>query len=75
MSGTPASPWRCPICGRSFDPQASTALPFCSERCRQIDLGRWLREVYSVPVTRPPEEEPLQEEPGDRGRLENRSGD
>ncbi|MCU0878640.1 MAG: DNA gyrase inhibitor YacG [Pirellulaceae bacterium] len=32
-------------------------MPFCSERCRQIDLGRWLREVYSVPVVRDPEEE------------------
>lgn len=64
MSGTPAPLWRCPICGRSFDPQSSTALPFCSERCRQIDLGRWLREAYAVPVTRPPEEEPLEEEHG-----------
>jgi endogenous inhibitor of DNA gyrase (YacG/DUF329 family) len=63
MSGTPAPLWRCPICGRSFDPQGSAALPFCSERCRQIDLGRWLREVYSVPVLRVPEEEPVEEEP------------
>jgi endogenous inhibitor of DNA gyrase (YacG/DUF329 family) len=62
MSGAPASLWRCPICGRPFDPQLSSALPFCSERCRQIDLGRWLREVYAVPVTRPPDEEPLEED-------------
>ena len=41
---------RCPICDKQFDPAASKAMPFCSERCRQIDLGRWLREVYSVPV-------------------------
>jgi endogenous inhibitor of DNA gyrase (YacG/DUF329 family) len=31
-------------------------MPFCSERCRQIDLGRWLREIYSVPVERNPDE-------------------
>ena len=43
---------RCPICEKQFDPAASPAMPFCSERCRQIDLGRWLREVYSVPVER-----------------------
>ena len=49
---------RCPICDKRFDPAASQALPFCSERCRQIDLGRWLREVYSVPVERNPDEEP-----------------
>lgn len=48
---------RCPICERQFDPVASPAMPFCSERCRQIDLGRWLREVYSVPVVRDPEDE------------------
>jgi endogenous inhibitor of DNA gyrase (YacG/DUF329 family) len=48
---------RCPICGKAFDPQASQALPFCSDRCRQIDLGRWLKEGYSVPVSRKPEDE------------------
>lgn len=48
---------RCPICGKSFDAQSSQSLPFCSDRCRQIDLGRWLREAYSVPVERDPEEE------------------
>ena len=40
----------CPICGRSFLIAESSAMPFCSNRCRQIDLGRWLREHYSVPV-------------------------
>jgi len=48
---------RCAICEKQFDPATSPAMPFCSERCRQIDLGRWLREVYSVPVERDPEEE------------------
>ena len=48
---------RCPICERQFDPAASPAMPFCSERCRQIDLGRWLREVYSVPIQRDPDDQ------------------
>lgn len=48
---------RCPICERQFDPAASQAMPFCTQRCRQIDLGRWLREIYSVPVERNEEEE------------------
>jgi endogenous inhibitor of DNA gyrase (YacG/DUF329 family) len=48
---------RCPICEKRFDPAQSPAMPFCSERCRQIDLGRWLREVYSVPVERERDEE------------------
>lgn len=48
---------RCPVCERQFDPQASRAMPFCSDRCRQIDLGRWLGERYSVPVERNPDED------------------
>ena len=43
---------RCSICGRLFDVGETRTLPFCSERCRQIDLGRWLREYYGVPVER-----------------------
>ena len=42
---------RCPICEREFDPASPTsARPFCSERCRLIDLGRWLGEDYAVPA-------------------------
>jgi uncharacterized protein len=49
---------RCPICEQMFDPvHAAATMPFCSNRCRQIDLGRWLREGYSVPVERMDEDE------------------
>ncbi|MGQ9504769.1 MAG: DNA gyrase inhibitor YacG [Thermogutta sp.] len=41
---------RCPICGKPFDPKTSEAMPFCSRRCRMIDLGRWLDEEYSIPI-------------------------
>jgi len=47
-----------------FDPAATAAMPFCSDRCRQIDLGRWLRESYSVPVERTDEDD----EGGEEGR-------
>jgi uncharacterized protein len=40
---------RCSVCGRRFDPDKSPALPFCSERCRSVDLGRWLNEGYGMP--------------------------
>jgi len=40
ISGPP-----CPICGK---PSASGHRPFCSARCRTIDLGRWLKGVYRV---------------------------
>jgi endogenous inhibitor of DNA gyrase (YacG/DUF329 family) len=35
----------CPICGK---PAMPGHRPFCSKRCRDIDLGRWLRDVYRV---------------------------
>ena len=37
-------------------------MPFCSERCRQIDLGRWLDEGYGLPWERPDDDE-LDDEP------------
>ncbi len=47
---------RCPICGQSFDSEKTTAMPFCSERCRLIDLGKWLDEKYGLPVVDPDED-------------------
>jgi endogenous inhibitor of DNA gyrase (YacG/DUF329 family) len=38
---------KCPICGRPSTPDAK---PFCSTRCREVDLARWFNEVYRVPV-------------------------
>ena len=52
---------RCPICETEFDLATSTAKPFCSERCRTIDLGRWLDESYSLPVIPDPEADELPE--------------
>lgn len=51
---------RCAICEREFDPNDSPALPFCSERCRMVDLGRWLDEDYRMPIEREddPDESP-----------------
>jgi uncharacterized protein len=37
---------RCPICGK---PAAEDHRPFCSRRCADIDLGRWLGGRYAVP--------------------------
>lgn len=58
---------RCPICRREFAAEASDALPFCSARCRQIDLGRWLGEAYAVPIERPDDDEDA--EPFDPAEL------
>ena len=36
----------CPICGK---PATNASLPFCSERCREVDLNRWLSGSYAIP--------------------------
>lgn len=40
---------RCPICDALFDPERTPAMPFCSARCQQIDLRRWLTEEHAIP--------------------------
>ncbi len=47
----------CPICGKSGTPDYR---PFCSKRCADIDLGRWLKEGYRVPT----DDGPTNDEPG-----------
>jgi endogenous inhibitor of DNA gyrase (YacG/DUF329 family) len=37
----------CPECGR---PSTRESYPFCSERCRNLDLSRWLSGSYAIPV-------------------------
>lgn len=37
--------------------------PFCSTRCREVDLGRWLNEEYTLTVTRDSTERALPSEP------------
>jgi hypothetical protein len=48
----PARP--CPICGKPATPQNR---PFCSVRCAQIDLGRWLKGNYRIPTDETPGED------------------
>jgi uncharacterized protein len=36
----------CPICGK---PAVAASTPFCSERCRDVDLNRWLSGSYAIP--------------------------
>jgi endogenous inhibitor of DNA gyrase (YacG/DUF329 family) len=40
----------CPICGKLIVIEETRVMPFCSLRCQQIDLGRWLSEEIGVPV-------------------------
>lgn len=42
----------CPVCKR---PSRQKYHPFCSARCADIDLGRWLGGKYAVPAVEPPD--------------------
>ena len=48
---------RCPVCSKTIDLKTLATPPFCSERCRVIDLGRWLDEAYGLPDTKRPGDE------------------
>jgi endogenous inhibitor of DNA gyrase (YacG/DUF329 family) len=44
----------CPTCGKPVASRAANrAFPFCSDRCRLLDLGKWLAEDYRIPAGRP----------------------
>jgi len=40
--------FRCPICGKAVDSNDPN-FPFCTDRCRLVDLGNWASEKYSIP--------------------------
>ena len=45
---------KCPVCAKPADLKVR---PFCSKRCADIDLGRWLKEGYRVPTDETPDDE------------------
>lgn len=51
MTGAPDTPAarrpRCPTCGKPADPAVR---PFCSKRCADVDLHRWLSGSYAIPA-------------------------
>ncbi len=49
---------KCPRCGRGATWENNPDRPFCSEKCRLIDLGRWAEEEYRIPT----EETPMSED-------------
>ena len=57
---------KCPICGKEMQSLSKASLrkegddvsyfPFCSERCKLIDLGAWLDSDYSISTVQEPED-------------------
>ena len=62
--GTPARTVRCPGCGgpSRYAPE-NRFRPFCSERCRELDLGAWASERYRV--ARPADEPGREDDPAE----------
>ena len=63
----------CPICRKLTDSEANADFPFCSERCRLLDLGNWSSEKYVIsnPVFDESEEEKSSpSDPDDNGNKD-----
>ena len=61
---------KCPICRR---PSVPDYRPFCSRRCADVDLARWLTGAYVIPDREQSEERPAGGKPTENGEAETRS--
>ncbi|HEX3447782.1 MAG TPA: DNA gyrase inhibitor YacG [Isosphaeraceae bacterium] len=62
---------RCPICSKSYEIASVDALPsfpFCTDRCRMIDLGRWIDGKYAIPGSA---KDQKQQEEGDESSADD----
>jgi uncharacterized protein len=68
---------RCPVCDATVSLDTTPTAPFCSERCRLVDLGRWLDEAYALPERRGPgaDDGEGDDEAVERGRGEAEADD
>jgi uncharacterized protein len=69
---------RCPVCRRIMNKAAQQIsregkfYPFCSDRCKLIDLGKWLDAGYKIPVVEEDEKNDANETKSDSpGKIEN----
>jgi len=53
---------RCPTC-KAEVARGSPQFPFCSKRCRYVDLGAWLEERYRIPSGPPEDDQDLADAP------------
>jgi endogenous inhibitor of DNA gyrase (YacG/DUF329 family) len=55
MSPPPPDARKCALCGKV---QSDQFRPFCSKRCADLDLGKWLGGGYAIPAVEPPDDLP-----------------
>ena len=63
VPGMKLSTHKCPRCGRDAESGNSPFRPFCSERCKLIDLGRWVSGTYRIPTGETPDEKSMLPKP------------
>ena len=67
---------RCPICNKDVQPRAqNSAFPFCSTRCKAVDLGKWLNEEYRMPAEDTDDEGPEDVAPPNAARPKDGNGE
>ena len=57
MAGKNLPKINCPTCYREVDWENNPARPFCCDRCRLIDLGKWADEEYHIEGKKVPEDD------------------
>ncbi len=55
---------QCPICKQTVSWEGNPFRPFCSERCKLIDLDNWIEERYRVPAATDAADESVAPDPG-----------
>jgi endogenous inhibitor of DNA gyrase (YacG/DUF329 family) len=60
---------RCPTCNKTVELTENPFRPFCSVRCKTIDLGKWAGEIFRIPTREFEDEDESSDVPGDE--LEN----
>jgi uncharacterized protein len=55
---------RCPICQKAVT-MADPCMPFCSDRCQLLDLGNWASEKYVISTPASPEDDEIEDLPGE----------
>ncbi len=58
---------KCPTCGRELAWEGAPFRPFCSDRCRLIDLGAWLSEQRAIPGEAPAQDQQAPDDPAEKG--------
>jgi endogenous inhibitor of DNA gyrase (YacG/DUF329 family) len=56
---------KCPTCNKEVEWQDNAFRPFCSERCKLVDLSKWVSEEYRVPG------KPVRSEPSESNSIED----